>query len=105
MKEELEVEYKSQFTSNLEEVIRSVQLGQQQQQQRKKSTSSSATTAAAANNKSSSSSKVGVIFMYRGQVICWVKASVRVLFCNLHSRGESGRKVREYKFQNKAPAL
>ena len=53
------MEYKSQFTSNLEEVIRSVQLDQ-----RKKSSaaasSSSANAAATANNKSSSSSKTDV---------------------------------------------
>ena len=39
---------------------------------------------------------------HRGQVIYWVKGSVRVLFWNLHSRGERGRKGRECKIQNKA---
>ena len=32
----------------------------------------------------------------------WVKGSVNVLFWNLHSRGEMGRRGRECKFQNKA---
>ena len=39
---------------------------------------------------------------HTGQVIYWVKGSVRVLFWILHSRGERGRKGRECKFLNKA---
>ena len=39
---------------------------------------------------------------YRGEVISWVKSSVHVLFGNLLSRGERGRKGSECKFQNKA---
>ena len=50
------MEYKSQFTSNLEEVIRSVQLDQQ-----KKSSAAAATSlSSSANIKSSSSSKTDV---------------------------------------------
>ena len=39
--------------------------------------------------------------IYRDEQNLWVKGSVRVLFWNLHHRGERGRKGRECKFQNK----
>ena len=42
------------------------------------------------------------IVVYRGGVDSWVKGSEPVLFVNLHSKGERGRKGRECKFQNKA---
>ena len=40
--------------------------------------------------------------MSRVEVIYWVISSVHVLFCNLPSRGERGRKGGKCKFQNKA---
>ena len=46
----------------------------------------------------------GSRWLQRGGDIYWIKGSVHVLLWNLHSRGKTGRKRRECKFQNKAHA-